>query len=71
MRESRKEELQLKALTLETASQLQEISERLEEAVKEDNFTAVCEAVRDIPNAYEGLAASVQVVEEAIEEAGE
>lgn len=71
MRENRKDELQLKAYVLETASQLQNISERLEEAVNEDNFTTVFEAVRDIQDIYEGFCASVQVVEQARQEAGE
>lgn len=68
--EYRKIELQLKACTLETASQLQDISERLAQAVKEDNFTAVCEAVNDIPDAYEELASYVMALEEITEEAG-
>lgn len=73
---SRRSELQLKVLILNTASKLQDISHRLAQSVNEDNFTAVCEAVNDIPNAYKELAVYiqavyVQVVEEAIQEAGE
>lgn len=68
---SRRSELQLKVLVFNTASKLQDISQRLAQAVKEDNFTAVCEAVSDIPNAYKELAVYIQFVEEAIQEAGE
>ena len=67
--ECRKIELQLKGCTLETASQLMDISERLAQAVKEDNFTAVCEAVHDIQGAYDELASYVMAFEEIIEEA--
>ncbi len=68
---SRRSELQLKVLILNTASKLQDISHRLAQSVNEDNFTAVCEAVNDIPNAYKELAVYVQFVEAAIQEAGE
>lgn len=67
--EQKKIELQLKACTLETASQLMDISERLAQAVKEDNFTAVFEAVHDIQGAYDELASYVMAFEEIIEEA--
>ena len=68
---SRRSELQLKVLILNTASKLQDISHRLAQSVNEDNFTAVCEAVSDIPNAYKELAVYIQVVEEALLVAGE
>ncbi len=69
--EQKKIELQLKACTLETAKQLLDISARLTAGVEEDNFTAICEAVNDIPDAYDELASYVMAFEEIVQEAGE
>lgn len=67
-----KGEAQLRLLVSETASKLYGISQRLEEALKTDDFSAVCEAVDDIPNACGALALYIMVVQEAItQEAGE
>ncbi len=69
--EQKKIELQLKACTLETAKQLLDISARLTAGVEKDNFTAICEAVNDIPDAYDELASYVMAFEEIVQEAGE